>query len=149
MSYKPDEKDWMAYLYGELDDAEKRKFDQYILQHPEARRELEKFQNLRTILSSAEDKEVIAPPIFMEDSHSGGTGSLHRFFRNTPYIRVITAVAASLLLVILAGKLTGTKVTVSDREFRLSFGDNPAASPIRQVPTVSSLSSEEVQQMIN
>ena len=66
MNYKPDEKDWMAYLYGELEGAEKERLDKYMLENEEARQELEKFQGLRNILSAAEDKEVIAPPVFIE-----------------------------------------------------------------------------------
>ena len=149
MSYKPDEKDWMAYLYGELDDAEKRKFDQYILQHAEARQALEKYQTLRKMLSSAQDKEVIVPPIFFANNYpAGGSGAL-RLLWNSPYFKIITTVAASLLLIILVGNLTGTQIIVSDHEFRLTFGDNPPDNPIQEAPAVTSLSSEQVQQMIN
>ena len=149
MSYKPDEKDWMAYLYGEMDDADREKFDQYILLHPGARLELEKYQNLRRLMSRAEDKEVIAPPIFIGDDPSGRARGLQRYFRNTPHFRMITTVAASLLLIILVGKLTGTRLTVADHEFRLSFGGIPDAAPVGQKPDASSLSPEEVQEMIN
>src|SRR4051812_44963711 len=115
MSYKPDEKDWMAYLYGELDEAEKEKFDQYLLENDDAKETLKKYQGLRNVLSTLEDKEVIAPPIVV-------TESKQRFLWNAPYLKTIVSIAASLLIVILVGRLTGTQISVGDNEFKLSFG---------------------------
>ena len=40
MSYKPNESDLMAYLYGELEGAEKEAMDKYLFEHPEARESL-------------------------------------------------------------------------------------------------------------
>ncbi|HEY0744045.1 MAG TPA: hypothetical protein VGD40_21410 [Chryseosolibacter sp.] len=145
MNYKPDEKDWMAYLYGEAEGEEKVKIDQYLLENAEARKEFEKFQSLRKIMSSVEDKEVIAPPIIIE-------GSRQRFLWNTPYLRMIVSIAASLLLIILVGSLTGTRISLNGNEFKLSFGEEqPAKSaPVvieKQVP--AELTAEQVQQMIN
>src|SRR3989337_1181562 len=104
MSYKPDEKEWMAYLYGEMADEDKQKLDAYVLQHAEARQELEQFQKLRRMLSRAEDQEIIAPPIFIGENIDS-----QRFLWNTPYFKMVVGIAASLLLIILAGKLTGTQ----------------------------------------
>jgi hypothetical protein len=145
MNYKPDEKDWMAYLYGETEGAEKEKMDQYLLENAEARKEFETFQNLRRMMSSVEDKEVIAPPIIIE-------GSRQRFLWNTPYIRMIVSIAASLLLIILVGKVTGTHVSMNGNEFKLSFGveqTRPVETPAVGKGVPSQLTQEEVQQMIN
>lgn len=144
MSYKPDEKDWMAYLYGELEDEDKQKFDQYILQHAEARQELEKFQKLHRMLSTQKDKEVIAPPIFI-----GEDASAQRFLWHTPYFRMIASIAASLLIIILAGKLAGAQLTVSSHEFRLSFGKAQERESVARMQTTPGVSPEQVQQMIN
>jgi hypothetical protein len=146
MSYKPDEKDWMAYLYGELEGAEKEKFDHYLSAHPEGRLQLEKYQNLRRLLPAVGDKEVIAPPLFITDQKGKSAG---RHFWHTPSFRTITSIAASLLVLILAGRLTGTRLTVSDHEFRLTFGEAPMKRMVEQEPARSALSPEEVQQMIN
>jgi hypothetical protein len=148
MSYKPDERDWMAYLYGELDDTDRHIIDQYLLQHPEARMQLQKLQNLRQMLSAAEDKEIIAPPIFIEKTNSGTARPAQRFFWNRQYFNIITAVAASLLLIIMVGKLTGLQISVSGGEMRLSFGKAimPASQETQQT---SSLSAEQIQEMIN
>ena len=146
MSYKPDDKDWMAYLYGELDEEEQRKFDQYILDSPDARSELKKFQNLRQLLSGVEDKEVIAPPIVIGDRTSEATARGHQRFWQAPYFRAIASIAASLILVILIGKLTGAQLVVSDSELRLSFGTSKE-QPSEQ-PGPPSLTEAEVRQMI-
>lgn len=137
----------MAYLYGELEDADKQKFDRYLIEHPEARLELEKYQSLRKALSQAEDKEVIAPPIFIGDNPPGQGGG-RQLFWNAPYFRLITTVAASLLLIILVGRLSGTQLTVSNDEFKLTFGSTPSQNRSDN-PPVSALSPLEVQQMIN
>lgn len=150
MSYKPDEKDWMAYLYGELDEEDKRKFDQYLLEDIGARQELERWQNMRKVLSAAEDKEIIAPPIFIGDHPADPARLQQRNLWNTPYIRLITAVAASLLLIILAGKLTDAELILSGNEFRLSFGEQtPVTQPRVEGPAAAGLSPEQVQEMIN
>ena len=149
MSYKPDEKDWMAYLYGELEGTEKEKFDQYILENPEARQELEKFRNLRSMLSGVKDKEVIAPPVFIERGANHRGDAIQRPLWRNPYVRMVMSIAASLFIVILAGRLTGTRMIVSDREFRLSFGSAPEEDSRQSVSTPAVLSPEQVQQMIN
>ncbi len=143
MSYRPDEKDWMAYLYGELEGDDKLKMDQYFAQHPEARAELEKFGQVRSIMSSVQDKEVIAPPIFVE-------GNKQRFFWNSPYFNTIVSIAASLLFILLVGKLTDTRISFANNEFRLSFGevkDQPV--PVMVSEPSQMLTASEVQEMIN
>jgi hypothetical protein len=140
MSYKPDQHDWMAYLYGELEGAEKEKMEQYLLSDPHARKELEQYQQLRKMMGAVEDKEVIAPPIVVGDNRQ-------RFIWNTPAVRMVASIAASLLIIILVGKLTGTQISMSGNEFRLSFGDVPKREVIQ--PATQGLSANEVQNMIN
>jgi hypothetical protein len=141
MSYKPNEKDWMAYLYGELEGEEKERFDQYLLQDPQARLELEKYKGLRNILSTVKDKEVIAPPIVLGDNKQ-------RYLWDAPYFKTIVSIAASLLIIILVGKLTGTSLSVSGNELKLTFGEPKVQSPALQ-QNQAALTSQEVQQMID
>ena len=140
MSYKPDQHDWMAYLYGELEGAEKEKMEQYLLSDPHARKELEQYQQLRKMMDTVEDKEVIAPPIVLSDNRQ-------RFIWNTPAVRMVASIAASLLIIILVGKLTGTQVSMSGNEFRLSFGDVQKTEDVQ--PATPGLSASDVQNMIN
>ena len=145
MSYKPNENDLMAYLYGELEGSEKEAMDKYLFEHPEARLELERLQQMRSMLGHVKDKEVIAPPIFVGESKQ-------RFIWNAPYLKTIVSIAASLLLIILVGKLSGMRIQYQESELRISFGGNQDANDNATAaaqPSLASLSSEEVQAMIN
>jgi hypothetical protein len=148
MSYKPDEKDWMAYLYGELEEEDRQKIDRYILENEEGRNTLEKYQYLRRMLSVATDKEVIAPPFFIDANNGGKHNGGYHFLWNNPYFKTVASIAASVLLILLAGKLTGSELVVSNHELRLSFGLHRSEAVARPQQIVS-LSGEQVQEMIN
>lgn len=137
MSYKPDESALVAYLYGELTGAEKESVERYLAETPEARVELEKLQQVRKLLGEVQDKEVIAPPIGFDN---GGS----RFALFTPYIRTILGIAASLVLILVAGRLTGVQINASGQELRISFGE-----PATQEEPAPPVSATEVRQMIN
>ena len=141
MSYKPNENDLMAYLYGELEAPEKEAMDKYLFEHPEARQELERLQYMRTMLSNVEDKEVIAPPIFVGENKV-------RLLWNVPYLKTIVSIAASLLVGILVGRLSGMRIQYQASELRISFGDVQMNTPSEAVKP-SDLSTEQVQAMIN
>lgn len=141
MSYKPTEHDLMAYLYGELEGAEKEKMEKYLSQHPEARLELEQFRNVRSTMNHLKDKEVIAPPIFVGDSKRVSLWQ-------APYLKTVISIAASLLLVMMVGRFSGLRVQYGSGEVRISFGDQ-AAKQQEVIPATASLSAEEVQTMIN
>jgi hypothetical protein len=79
MNYKPNENDWLSYLYGELEGPEREKVEQYLLGNAEARKEFEQFRQLRSMMGAVVDKEVIAPPIFVDDTKQ-------RYFWNTTYL---------------------------------------------------------------
>lgn len=139
MSYKPDESVLMAYLYDELSGEEKVLVEKYLLENPAAMKELESMKFLRTIMTHVKDKEVIAPPIVIEDSNQ-------RFLWNAPYLKTIVSIAASLLLLMLAGSLMDVRVKYNDNQVSLSFGEQA-----KQVVTQASsgMTSAQVQQMIN
>lgn len=137
MSYKPSENDLMAYLYGELENPEREAVEKYLFEHPEARHELDRLGNVRTLLGEVRDKEVIAPPIFVDDRKS-------RNLWDIPYIRTIGSIAASLLILILVGRLSGMKVRYQAHELRISFGETAQPDQATDV-----LSTGAVQAMIN
>lgn len=140
MSYKPQEHDWLAYLYGELEGAEREKVEQYLLSNPEAREEYESFKKLRAVMGNVADKEVIAPPIFIGDSKQV-------YFWQTPVFKTVMSIAATLLLLMIVGKLTDIRVNAGGNEFKISFGE---PSVQREVPVqVASIKAEDVQNMIN
>jgi hypothetical protein len=142
MSYKPNENDLMAYLYGELENPYREAVEKYLFEHPEARMEMERLQQMRALLGQVKDKEVIAPPIFVGDNKA-------RSFWNVPYFKTIASIAASLILVILVGRLSGMKVHYQERELRISFGSASEMRVTENPSSVASLSPEDVQAMIN
>jgi hypothetical protein len=140
MSYKPDERDFMAYLYNEMESPEKEKFERYLLENSEAQKNLAGFQRLSHMMGAVKDKEVIAPPIVIGDMNPG-------FNWNAPYLKTILSIAASLILIILVGRVAGIQASFVGNEFKLSFG-TPAEIPVKtEMP--SSLTAKEVQTMIN
>ena len=141
MSYKPDESVLMAYLYDELSGEERVLVEKYLLENPTAMKELESLQHLRKMMSTISDKEVIAPPIVVEDSNQ-------RFFWNAPYFKTISAIAASLLLLMVAGKIMDVQLNYSGNEVSMSFG-KPTVDAIADQSPPQGLSAEQVQNMIN
>ena len=142
MAFKASAQDLMAYLYGELEGKEKEMVEQYLLENADARLELEKLKQLRHALGHIKDKEVIAPPIFIGDSRPP-------FIWNAPYFKTIASIAASLLLIMLVGRLAGLQIGYAGNELRISFG-KPAQQPeVVGVRPAESLTTGDVQQMIN
>lgn len=139
MSYKPDESALMAYLYGELQGDDKKSVEKYLSENPGAMKELQGMMDVRKILSVIEDKEVIAPPIVMDDSRQ-------RYFWNTPYLKTVISIAASLLLLLVAAKVLDLRVSYANHTAQLSFGE-PVVKAID--PVQPGLTAQQVQDMIN
>lgn len=142
MNFKPDEALLMAYLYGELQGEEKVNVERYLLEHPEVVRELEALGQVRSIMAGVADKEVIAPPIVLDHQRK-------HYFWNTSFGKTMLGIAASLTLIMLAGKFTGLHITVKEKTLAIGFGDSVSNSPAEAATAQSVLTSGEVQDMIN
>ena len=138
MNYKPDESTLISYLYGELSDKEKAKLENYFQQHPEELAKLKAFGEVRDVMSHAQDKEVIAPPVFVDDSN---VRSLWR----SSYFKISMGIAASIVFLLTVGKVLGPEISYSKGELKISFGDKKVEQPI---PT-NSLTEEKVREMIS
>ena len=138
MSYRPDEKDFMDYLYGELEGQDKVRFEHYLQEHPEAQQELRGLQQLQSMLGTVKDKEVIAPPLVIGDTQ--------RPIWHTPYLRTVLAIAAAFTLVILVGRFSGLQMRSSGGELVMSFGEPKARV---EPPATPTLTAQQVQQMID
>lgn len=139
MSYKPNEAAWMAYLYGELEGAEREHMERYLAENAEARKELENLKSLQKMMRTLEDKEVIAPPIVVD-------GGRQRNLWDYPYAKTILSIAASLLLLMVVGRITNIAISTDAAGLHIGFGDQKKADPIIAEPM---LTQAEVQQMIN
>lgn len=140
MAYKATEQELMAYLYGELEGAEKEAIEKYLLENADARAELEKLKALRSLMANVKDKEVIAPPLFLGDNQRKG-------LLDTPYIRTILSIAASLLFLILVGRLVDLRIGWTDNALSIGFG--PPPTPVQHsVASTPTLTQAEVEEMI-
>lgn len=142
MDYRASETDLMAYLYGELEGQEKETLEQYLLENAEARAQLESLKQIKFALSHVKDKEVIAPPIFVGESNQ-------RYFWNTPYFKTIVSIAASVLIIMMVGKVSGLQVRYSDSELKISFGGVTEPKRIETAQPNPALTPTEVKDMIN
>jgi hypothetical protein len=140
MNYKPDEGTLMAYLYGELDAAETEKVQLYLQQHPEELKKLQGLGDARNIFAQVQDKEVIAPPIFMDDANV-------KPLWQSSYFKTVMSIAASLLFLMLAGKFLGTEINYSGGELKISFGGKREVVKEMIQPSPS-LTEEKVKEMI-
>ncbi len=142
MSYKPDESTLISYLYGELDAKESEKVQRYLETHPDELKHLQSLMGVQEMLGKVEEKEVIAPPVFMDDEPR----SQSVWFNG--YVKTAMGIAASFLLVLVAAKLLGTEINYSQSELKISFGGKKVEQSIQQTQNLT-LTSEQVQQMIN
>jgi hypothetical protein len=96
------------------------------------------------------DKEVIAPPIVVGSGElRPESGGKQRELWSMTWLRALVSAAACLIAVILVGRLTGTQVSVSGSEFRLSFGGSGFKSQPVEVPAQpAGLTEAEVRNMI-
>ena len=140
MNYKPDEATLISYLYGELDVNETEKVVLYLQHNPDAQRQLEQMKQTLDVMQRIKDKEVIAPPVFVGDSASG------REFWRAGYFKIAMSIAATFLLIIVAGKLSGLEISYSTGELRIAFGPKQRIENVAQQPE---LNTGQVQQMID
>jgi len=140
MNYKPDENTLIAYLYGELDGKEQEKLAQYFQEHPEELKHVQALAQARVIMGAVNDKEVIAPPVFMDDQSHG------RPLWQTTTVRWVTGMAASFLFLMVAAKLIGMEIYYSRGEARITFGKKQG---VAQTDAVSRLTVDQVQTMIS
>jgi len=138
MNYKPDESTLISYLYGELNDKEKTKLENYFQQHPEELAKLRSLGEVRDVMSHAQDKEVIAPPVFVDDSNV-------RSLWQSSYVKISIGIAASILFLMVAGKMLGPEISYKTGELKISFGDKKVEQP---APT-NTLTEEKVRAMIS
>lgn len=141
MNYKPDESQLVAYLYGELSGEEKSRVEQYLASHPEARKELDALTFVTDALRSIGDKEVIAPPIVLDNDRIVP-------FWNTYFSKALLGIAASLTLIILVAKWSGLSLNYSNSTLTIGFGITPAVEITKQQEPMM-LTNVQVQEMID
>ena len=112
MSYKPTNEDVIAYLYGEMNADQKAQIDQYIEEHQEFKAELESMEGTRMLMGQLQDEEVPSPMTFMNTNNDS----------EWIYWRRYVAIAATFLLLLTFGKITGFIISFGETGFQAGFG---------------------------
>ena len=141
MKYRPDEATLISWMYGDLDEADRIKVDEWLAENPAELEKLRAMQSARDVMSRAVDKEVLAPPLIMGDS-----ARVVSIWRST-WFRAAASIAASFLLILVAGRLMGPDIRMSNGELRISFGKTQPAEV--QTPQQAILTANDVREMID
>ncbi|OJJ14981.1 hypothetical protein BKI52_41240 [marine bacterium AO1-C] len=164
--YIPDEATLMAYLYEELEGAERKKVEAYLEQNPEAKAELEGLQSTRGIMGMLGDQEVEQPLILMANGTERSVPAAAVIPQETApaikpkeklitmgFARTMIGIAAAIILVFLMGALTNLQIKSGGQEgFAISFGgNNESKQPIDQKPTIirEEVNKQDVQKLLS
>ncbi|HAS41747.1 MAG TPA: hypothetical protein DCS93_14810 [Microscillaceae bacterium] len=166
--YIPDEATLMAYLYEELEGAERKKVEAYLEQNPEAKAELEGLQDTRGIMGMLGDQQVEQPLILMtngseqpvpaaamlpQEKASHETSQPKERLITMGFARTLIGIAAAIILVFLMGALTNLQIKSGGQEgFAISFGKNDTPiQPNTQKPTIvrEEVNPQEVQKLLS
>ncbi len=147
MSYKPDESILIAYLYGELDKEEHEKVEGYINSSPEAAKELEGLKDVRDLLGKLPDKEVINPFYAWRDAD---TLIDKRFNKDSGwrFLKPMIGIAASIILIMVVGFVTNTRINFQNQGIVVSFGDQLTQPALISQSEVQNLVKSEVHKQV-
>ncbi len=99
----------IEYLYGEMNEQEKHRFEERLEQEPELKKELSELKMVRNFLQKNDAQT--SDPVQLVINKSPKTG-MSRWW----------AIAASLLILLVAGRLLNLRITTSGNEMTLSYG---------------------------
>ena len=99
------------YLYGEMDHSELKAFEKQIADDPALRKEVESLKSVRGELGRLEDKEVMEPFSIWGHTRTGRMSSGKQ--PKSILLKPITAIAASLILLMLVGFATNFSLSLN------------------------------------
>ncbi len=110
------ERNWIDYLYGEMTEEETRNFEEEIGGNSSAKDELDSFRRVRFLLHQQED----VPP----------TGNPVVVVKRSAIWSKWMGIAASLLVLLVAGKLLNVQASAGQGSFHLSFGESTPSQEV-------------------
>ena len=113
MKYKPTEEILIAYLYGDLDQEQSFQVEAYLEANPEEKSKLEGLSDTRMIFNELEDEEVPSQLAFMAPIKN----------EEWLYWRRYVGIAATLLVILTFGWITGFKEKYGDNGLFLGYGE--------------------------
>jgi hypothetical protein len=139
MIKRPSDQQFIDFLYEELSSEEMEKMANYLAAHPKVREEINEIKRTRGILSELPDEEILEPnfrDFTVQDIREQPTK------RMPPNVWLITSIAASLLLLLIAGYVTRLNLSYSEEGFRLGFGQF-------EQPTSENLTVDDIQKIVD
>lgn len=139
-------KELLEYIYEEMNSEQRKDFEKKLEENSALQDEYNSLVSVRQQLDSMKDKEVMEPfSTWGKAKHSGWFSASQK--RKIIVFKPITAVAASLLILMLLGYLTNFSVSINDNGFKLGFGGQSISEVQKGLSAedVKSLVSEEVQ----
>ena len=115
-------KELLEYIYGEMSASERKQFEEKLQNDSALQHEYKALSEVRGELENLKDKEVMEPFSTWPRKSSPywfKTGKR----RKLVYFRPVTAVAASLVILMLLGSLTNFSISMKNGEFRMAFGE--------------------------
>ena len=142
-------KELLDYIYGEMSVSEKREFENKLNSDLELQSEYKELTEVRSELENLRDKEVMEPFAAWAKQRSSYWFRTGRK-RKIVGFRPITAVAASLLILMLVGYLTNFSISMNDNGFYAGFGmQSIGQDQYLNAEDVKSLVNQEIQQSKN
>ncbi len=135
----------MDYLYNEMEENERKKFEIRIAEEPDLRQELNRLRGVRQTVHSASIPEPEEAGFnFPESDPGGGDNVSNRTLKhNTAWLKYLLPVAALLLLTLFLGVFTTVQFGQTDSGYYLTFGNPP-----EQLNEPRGLTEEEVAVLI-
>ena len=134
-------KELLDYLYGEMNSTEKNVFERKMNEDEALQKEYNELVSVKKELENLKDKEVMEP--FSAWGKSRNKGWFNAGQRKRAVIfRPITAIAASLLILLTVGYFTDFSLSVNGQGFHMGFGNEA------DTKWIDYMNKEEVQQLI-
>lgn len=114
-------KELLDYIYGEMSANEKKEFEVKLKSDNELQSEYKALTEVRDELESLKDKEVMEPFSAWAKQRSSYWFKVNQK-RRLVVFRPITAVAASLVILMLVGYLTNFTISMNNNGFHAGFG---------------------------
>lgn len=141
MTKKPNEQEFIDYIYGSLTKEEKLMFEKKLEQHPELQTELEELMKTKSLLGQVDDEEVIAPDFKEFSLWKPKRGKI------PSAVWAISSIAASLLLLMTLGYFTNFGMQISRDGLQLGYGNMSNAVPIEEANVY--LAKEEIEALLD
>jgi len=125
----------MDYLYGELDESERLRFEKYLEEHPSEKKEFEELRETRVVMRHGK----VDKPKHHFTLTPAPVQPANRWWQYSSF-RVAAAVAACVILFFTAGAISGLNMNIGQDGFSMAFGEQPVG--------VAGFTADQVQQIV-